>query len=149
MAKVVQAYADNRGKRHDTPTDATISDLAAVLGRISLDAGIAGGIAKLILEKRAEIEQVFAQHDAMNQAPVLPDPKDKAAALPILVEVRAGFMRQGTSFKAWCQQRGVDRGYAHHVISGHTNGPRARILRAEILAAARAGGPVLLGPEGA
>lgn len=53
-----------------------------------------------------------------------------------LVAVRTGFIHQGSTFKAWCRQRGVDPGYAHRVINGHTNGPKAQMLREEILAAA-------------
>lgn len=68
MARIATAYADNAGRLHASPGEATVSDLAAVLGRIGAEAGITGGLAKLLLEKRAEIEQVFAEHDAMARA---------------------------------------------------------------------------------
>jgi len=68
MAKLTQAFVDNRGQLHPSAPDATISDLAGVLGRIGAEAGITGGIAKLLLEKRGEIELVYAEHDAMVRA---------------------------------------------------------------------------------
>ncbi len=65
MAKVAKCFADNSGITHDTPEEATIADIALVLGRLSADSGIAGGVAKLIFDKRAEIEAAFAEFDEM------------------------------------------------------------------------------------
>lgn len=65
MAKIALCFADNSGVSHDTPEAATIADTALVLGRLSTDSGIAGGVAKLIFEKRAEIERAFADFDAI------------------------------------------------------------------------------------
>lgn len=65
MAKVVKSYADNGGMTYDTPEEATIGDIAIALGRLSADAGIAGGVAKLIFDKRGEIEAAFADFDAI------------------------------------------------------------------------------------
>lgn len=65
MAKVAYAYADNTGTLHGTPEEAALADLAAVLGRIGAEAGITGGLARMILEKRADIEKVFADLDDM------------------------------------------------------------------------------------
>lgn len=66
MAKIVTAYADNTGAIHASPLDAILVDLSAVLGRIGAEAGITPGLARLILEKRPEIEQIFADFDAMD-----------------------------------------------------------------------------------
>jgi hypothetical protein len=65
MASIVQAYADNSGKLHESPLDATVADLTIVLGRIGAESGITAGLARLIIEKRSEIEAVFADFDAM------------------------------------------------------------------------------------
>lgn len=65
MAKVSRSFLDNKGEFHKTPDAATISDLAAVLGRMGDDGGMAAGVARLILDKRAEIEAAFAEHDVM------------------------------------------------------------------------------------
>jgi hypothetical protein len=58
-------YFDSRGQFFRTPEEATISDLAATLGRVGEGEGLAQGIAKTLLEKRSEIERMFADHDAM------------------------------------------------------------------------------------
>lgn len=72
MAKLVTAFADNMGCKHDTAQEAAVSDLMVVLGRIGgAQGGITEGLAKCIIEKRAEIEAVFADLDRMN--PILPE----------------------------------------------------------------------------
>lgn len=50
--------------------------------------------------------------------------------------IRAGFVRQGTTFRAWCIHSGVDPGYAYKVAAGKHNGPAAQKLRSRITAAA-------------
>lgn len=65
MARISIAYADNRGQLHASAEQAVLSDLTAILGRIGAESGITSGIAKCLLEKRAEVEQAFADHDAM------------------------------------------------------------------------------------
>lgn len=72
MAKVAYAYADNTGTLYGTPEEAALADLAAVLGRIGAEAGITGGLARMILEKRADIEKVFADLDDMGAHASLP-----------------------------------------------------------------------------
>lgn len=67
MAKISTTYADNAGSSHASPEGAVLSDISAALGRVSADSGITGGLAKLILEKRAEIEAAFADLDRMNR----------------------------------------------------------------------------------
>jgi hypothetical protein len=60
-------YFDGRGQYFKAPEEATISDLAAVLGRVGEGDSLAPGIAKILLEKRREIEHIFADHDSMVQ----------------------------------------------------------------------------------
>lgn len=66
MAKSIEAYLDNRGNLHLTPNSAIIADLAAVLGRVGEEGGLTEGVARLILERRAEIEQAFADLDELD-----------------------------------------------------------------------------------
>lgn len=54
-----------------------------------------------------------------------------------LAAIRAGFILQGTTFKAWCRGEGVDPGYAHHVVTGQQAGPKAQALKTRILQAGR------------
>jgi hypothetical protein len=65
MAKAIEAYRDDRGNLHHSPTGAIIADIAAALGRVGDEGGLTNGVAKLILEKRAEIEQAFADLDML------------------------------------------------------------------------------------
>lgn len=68
MAKTAACFIDNAGTPHTTPEDAVLADIAAVIGRQGRDgqvAGMAPGLAKLILANRAEIEAAFADLDAM------------------------------------------------------------------------------------
>jgi hypothetical protein len=65
MAHTGTGYFDSKGQYFKTPGEATISDLAALLGRVGEGDSLAPGIALIMLEKRAEIERIFADHDAM------------------------------------------------------------------------------------
>jgi hypothetical protein len=65
MAKAIQAFRDVRGHLHDCPDTAVVADIAAALGRVGDEGGLTNGVAKLILEKRSEIEQAFADLDAL------------------------------------------------------------------------------------
>lgn len=65
MARVTPSYEDNKGELHRSPENATIADLATILGRMGDDGGMAAGVARLILEKRREIEAAFADYDEM------------------------------------------------------------------------------------
>jgi hypothetical protein len=66
MAKAIEAYKDERGNLHDTPASAIVADIAAALGRVGDEGGLTNGVAKLILEKRGEIERAFADFDLLN-----------------------------------------------------------------------------------
>jgi hypothetical protein len=49
--------------------------------------------------------------------------------------VRAGFVRQGTTFNRWCQSHGVRRENARKALLGEWRGPKARILVADSIKA--------------
>lgn len=65
MAHTGTGFFDRKGNFYKSPRDATVSDLAALLGKIGDGESLAPGIAYMLLERRAEIEQLFAEHDRM------------------------------------------------------------------------------------
>lgn len=65
MAKSGRGYFDRKGQFFKTPREATVSDLAALLGQIGEGESLAPGIAHTLLEKRSAIEALFGEHDAM------------------------------------------------------------------------------------
>ena len=65
MARAIEAYRDNRGNLHHTVSHAVVADIAAALGRVGDEGGLTNGVAILIIEKRREIEQAFADLDAL------------------------------------------------------------------------------------
>lgn len=65
MATAVEAYKDSRGNLHLDPSSAIIADIAAALGRVGDEGGLTRGVAKLILEKRTDIEDAFADFDQL------------------------------------------------------------------------------------
>ncbi len=65
MASECTAYRDAKGGLHSSAERATLEDLAAVLGRVGDEGGMTSGVARMILEKRSEIERILAEHDAM------------------------------------------------------------------------------------
>ncbi len=65
MAHTGTGYFDSKGQYYKTADEATISDLAMILGRVGEGDSLAPGIAFIMLEKRAEIERIFADHDSM------------------------------------------------------------------------------------
>ncbi len=67
MANRGIGYFDSKGQFFRTPQEATQSDLAAILGRMGDGDSLAPGIAKILLDKRREIEHVFRDHDDMVQ----------------------------------------------------------------------------------
>jgi hypothetical protein len=79
MATHGTAFFDGKGQFFRTPEDATVSDLAGVLGRVGDGDGLAPGIAKTLFEKRSAIEQIFADHDDMVNANM------RARVAPVLI----------------------------------------------------------------
>ncbi len=63
MASQCIAFRDSKGGLHASLEKATLEDLAGVLGRVGEEGGMTAGVAKLILDKRVEIERIFAEHD--------------------------------------------------------------------------------------
>jgi hypothetical protein len=66
MAKAVEAYRDERGNLHDNAVNAVLSDLAAALGRVGDEGGLTPGVARLVLEKRIDIEKAFSDLDYLS-----------------------------------------------------------------------------------
>ena len=67
MASMIDAYKDARGHLHLDPSSAIVADIAAALGRVGDEGGLTQGVAKLILEKRSEIETAFADLDRLQE----------------------------------------------------------------------------------
>lgn len=65
MANRGTGYFDRKGNFYKTGREATESDLASLLGQIGDGESLAPGIAHMMLERREEIEKLFAEHDAM------------------------------------------------------------------------------------
>ena len=65
MAQKGTGYFDRKGQFFKNARDATASDLASILGKLGDGESLAPGIAQVLLERRADIERVFAEHDAM------------------------------------------------------------------------------------
>jgi hypothetical protein len=65
MASQCVAYRDSKGGLHASLEKATLEDLAGVLGRVGDEGGMTAGVAKLIFDKRSEIERIFAEHDKL------------------------------------------------------------------------------------
>jgi hypothetical protein len=65
MGKAIEAYRDERGCLHESAINAVLSDLAAALGRVGDEGGLTQGVARLILEKRADIEKAFEDLDRL------------------------------------------------------------------------------------
>ena len=55
MAKAIEAYRDDRGNLHYSPTSAVVADIAAALGRVGDEGGLTNGVAKLILYDNATV----------------------------------------------------------------------------------------------
>lgn len=76
MAISIEAYRDDRGHVHDTPAEAIVADIAAALGRVGDEGGLTNGVAKLIFEKRPQIEKAFADYDRlMSRRSEITDPE--------------------------------------------------------------------------
>ncbi len=65
MAHTGTGFFDRKGNFFKSAREATASDLAALLGKIGDGESLAPGIANMLLERRAEIELLFTEHDVM------------------------------------------------------------------------------------
>lgn len=54
----------------------------------------------------------------------------------LLLNVRIGFLQQGSSLAKWCAENKVSRQWATVVLSGQRNGPAAKKLRERLIRAA-------------
>ena len=66
MANSIQAFQDDRGRLHLSANDAVIADIATALGRVGDEGGLTDGVARLIFERRAQIERAFADYDRLS-----------------------------------------------------------------------------------
>jgi hypothetical protein len=88
MAHTGTGFFDRKGNFFKNARDATVSDLAGLLGQIGEGESLAPGIAYMLLERRAEIERLFAEHDKMLEeeaamkAARYADEPDNVAKLP-------------------------------------------------------------------
>ncbi len=65
MANRGIGFFDSKGQFFKTPEEATMSDIAALLGRMGEGDSLAPGIAKIIMDKRRDIETILSDHDKM------------------------------------------------------------------------------------
>lgn len=79
MAKMTKAFQDDKGGLHPTPEKATLSDLETLLGRVGKESGLTAALAATILDKRHDIERIFAEYDGMT----LPDGTTVTQVFPI------------------------------------------------------------------
>ncbi len=91
MANSGTAFFDGKGQFFKTPEEATMSDLAAVLGRVGDGESLAPGIAKTLFQRRIEIERIFADHDQMLRSRRL-----SGDTAPVLVESNVAPLRSAS-----------------------------------------------------
>jgi len=54
----------------------------------------------------------------------------------LIQEVRAGFIKQGTSLSAYCRENGIEGKTVHRLLSGKWDGKKARAIRQQLIEAA-------------
>ena len=57
----------------------------------------------------------------------------------LFLNVRAGFVKQNTTFSEWCRHQGINRSNARQALIGSWDGPKAKMLRAQIIKASEQG----------
>jgi hypothetical protein len=60
MPKQITAYADSKGNMFKTAVEATLSDITLLFGNLE---GMAPGIARVVFEKRTEIEKLYKEYN--------------------------------------------------------------------------------------
>lgn len=65
MARKGIGFFDTKGQFFKSPEDATVSDIAALLGKVGDGESLAPGIAHILLRRRDDIQKLFAEHDEM------------------------------------------------------------------------------------
>ena len=81
MARKGTGYFDRKGQFFKTAREATASDIAGLLGQIGEGESLAPGIAQTLIDKRAEIERLFSEHDSMMEGEAA-DLSHKVTKLP-------------------------------------------------------------------
>lgn len=65
MARKGIGFFDSKGHFFKSPEEATVSDIASLLGKVGEGESLAPGIAHILLRRREELEKLFAEHDQM------------------------------------------------------------------------------------
>lgn len=65
MARKGIGFFDGKGHFFKSPEDATVSDIAALLGKVGEGESLAPGIAHILMRRRDDLEKLFAEHDEM------------------------------------------------------------------------------------
>ena len=65
MARKGIGFFDTKGQFFKSPEDATVSDIAALLGKVGDGESLAPGIAHILLRRREELQNLFSEHDSM------------------------------------------------------------------------------------
>jgi hypothetical protein len=65
MARKGIGFFDTKGHFFKSPEEATVSDIASLLGKVGEGESLAPGIAHSLLRRRDELEKLFAEHDQM------------------------------------------------------------------------------------
>lgn len=65
MARKGIGFFDTKGHFFKSPEEATVSDIASLLGKVGEGESLAPGIAHILLRRREELEKLFAEHDQM------------------------------------------------------------------------------------
>jgi hypothetical protein len=65
MARRGIGYFDAKGQYFKSPDEAVVSDLASLLGRVGEGESLAPGIARILIDKRADIERIYSDYDEM------------------------------------------------------------------------------------
>ncbi len=58
--------------------------------------------------------------------------------MELFLNVRAGFVRQNTTFSEWCRKKEINRSNARQALIGSWDGPKAKALRAQLVKASGA-----------
>lgn len=58
-----------------------------------------------------------------------------APSLDLHLQVRAGFVTQGSSLKRWCREQGITPSNARDALIGRWNGPKGQALRRKVVKA--------------
>lgn len=91
MARKGIGFFDTKGHFFKSPEEATVSDIAALLGKVGDGESLAPGIAHILLRRRDDLEKLFAEHDSMmaDYAAIIDRSVDASANVAKLAEKRS------------------------------------------------------------